>query len=231
MGLEYERPFIFVDSPMPVKKRTRRAPAEPPAAPTARGEVTRSKLLEAAHDLFLRNGFHGTSMRDIADSAGVAVGGLYNHFPNKEEVFAAVLDAYHPYHIILPALESIEAETVEEFMRQAARQLYEGIAGAETQLLPLIFIELVEFQGRHVKQLVERLMPTLLGFVQRFSQRRGHLRALPPPVMLRTFMGMLVGFFLSEMLLRDTPLFRQSHYDWFGGMVDVYLHGILEPEA
>ena len=209
----------------------RRRPVPTKAAPTARGEVTRAKLLEVAHALFLENGFHGTSMRDIAEGSGIAVGGIYNHFSGKEAIFAAVLDAYHPYHVILPALEAIEAETVEDFMREASRRLYDGVAGAEAQLLPIIFIELVEFQGRHLKQLMERLMPTLLNFIQGFSQRRGQLRPLPPPVMFRTYMGMLAGFFLSEMLLRDTPLFSQAGVDWFSGMVDIYLHGILESEA
>ncbi len=210
---------------------TRRKPVPTKVAPTARGEVTRTKLLEVAHGLFLENGFHGTSMRDIADAAGIAVGGIYNHFSGKEAIFAAVLDAYHPYHVILPALEAIEAETVEDFMREASRRLYEGVTGAKAQLLPIIFIELVEFQGRHLKQLMERLMPTLLNFIQGFSHRRGQLRPIPPPVMFRTYMGMLAGYFLSEMLLRDAPLFRQANVDWFGGMVDIYLHGILEPEA
>ena len=209
----------------------RRRPVPTQAAPTARGEVTRAKLLEVAHALFLENGFHGTSMRDIAEGSGIAVGGIYNHFSGKEAIFAAVLDAYHPYHVILPALEAIEAETVEDFVREASRRLYDGVAGAEAQLLPIIFIELVEFQGRHLKQLMERLMPALLSFIQGFSQRRGQLRPLPPPVMFRTYMGMLAGFFLSEMLLRDTPLFSQAGVDWFSGMVDIYLHGILESEA
>jgi AcrR family transcriptional regulator len=218
----------------------RRKPATSRAAPTVRGEITRKRLLEAAHALFLKKGFHGASMRDIAEAAGIAVGGIYNHFADKEEIFAAVFDAYHPYHVILPALESIEGGTVEDFMREAARQVYEGIVNAERQLFPIIFIELVEFQGKHLKQLVGKLMPTILAFIQRFSERRGQLRSIPPPVIFRTFMGMLVGFFLSEMLLRDAvPMFRQSELDWFGGMVDIYLHGIVanpveggaEPEA
>ena len=210
---------------------TRRRPVPTKVAPTARGEVTRTKLLEVAHGLFLENGFHGTSMRDIADAAGIAVGGIYNHFSDKEAIFAAVLDAYHPYHVILPALEAIEAETVEDFIHEASRRLYEGVTGAKAQLLPIIFIELVEFQGRHLKQLMERLMPAFLNFIQGFSRRRGQLRPIPSPVMFRTYMGMLAGYFLSEMLLKDAPLFRQANVDWFGGMVDIYLHGIVEPEA
>jgi AcrR family transcriptional regulator len=210
---------------MPQKKRLLKP------ARTLRGEVTRTKLIGAAHGLFLKNGFHGTSMRQIAEEAGVAVGGLYNHFRNKDEIFAAVLDAYHPYHVILPALEVTEGQTVEAFVHEVARQVRAAMSEAKAQFLPLIFIELVEFQGQHLKQLVDRLVPRLLDFPQRFTQRRGQLRPLPPPVLFRAFMGLLAGYFLSEMLLKDTELFRRNDIDWFDGMVDIYLHGILEPEA
>jgi AcrR family transcriptional regulator len=202
-------------------------------ASTARGEITRAKLLEAAHGLFLRRGFHGTSMRQIADAAGVAVGGIYNHFADKEQLFGAVLDAHHPYHLILPALEETRGETVEDFVRDAARRIRASTAGIETRLLPLVFTELVEFQGRHLRQLAERALPPLLEFVQRFAERRGRLRRLPRPVMLRTLVCLMIGFMLSEMALKGTPLLEEGEhdYDWFEGLVDVYLHGILEAEA
>jgi AcrR family transcriptional regulator len=195
--------------------------------PVTRGEVTRSKVLEVAHDLFLKHGFHGTSMRQIADAAGVAVGGIYNHYRSKEEIFAAVLDAYHPYHVILPALAETQGETIEEFVLNAAQKIRKGIEGVETRLLPLVFMELVEFQGRHLKALAERLYPTIAAFIQRFSERRGALRAVPVPVILRTFMSLMVGFLLTEMILKGSPLFKGTNYDWFGGMVDIYLHGIV----
>jgi len=212
---------------MPARKK----PAKPKVAPTARGEVTRSKLLEVAHGLFLKNGFHGTSMRQIADAAGVALGGIYNHFANKEEIFAAVLDAYHPYHVVMPALEGTQGETIEEFMRDAAGRIRAGIEGVETKLLPLVFMELVEFQGRHLKQMAERLFPPLMAFMQRFAERRGRLCPLPLPVIFRAFTGMMIGFLLTEMMLKGSPILKHNDYDWFGGMVDIYLHGILEPEA
>jgi AcrR family transcriptional regulator len=186
--------------------------------------------LEVAYDLFAQNGFHGTSMRQIADVAGVAVSGMYNHFSTKDEIFAAVLDAYHPYHVILPALESIEGETVEALIREAARRVHDGLTSAQVRFLPLIFIELVEFQGRHLTQLIEKVLPTLRDFAQRLTQRQGRLRPHPPLILFRTFMAMLVGYFLSDMLLQATPLFRKSDLNWYGGMVDIYLHGILEPE-
>jgi hypothetical protein len=92
-------------------------------------------------------------------------------------------------------------------------------------------MELVEFQGRHLKQLAAKMFPALLNFMQGLTQRRGKLRPLPLPVMLRAYLGLMIGFLISEMLLKDSPVLKNADYDWYGGMVDIYLHGILEPEA
>jgi AcrR family transcriptional regulator len=203
---------------------------EPKPAPTARGENTRAKLLETAYTLFLQKGFHGTSMRDIAETAGVAVGGIYNHFKDKEEIFAAVLDAYYPHHTILAAVQDIEATTVEAYTRQAAHIVYDNLSDARSQLLPLIFIELVEFQGRHMKQLVGKIVPVILGFLERLKKLEGRIRPLPLPLLLRTYMSLLVGLILSDMILMDLPLFKSLKLKWLDGMLDIFLHGIMKPE-
>jgi AcrR family transcriptional regulator len=199
--------------------------------PPSKGEQTRAVIIEAAYVLFLKKGYHGTSMRQIAERADLALGGIYNHFAGKDEIFAAVLDAYHPYHTIFPALETTEGETVELFMRDAARRVKNEIEGSETKLLPLIFIELVEFQGRHLAVLAEKLMPTILAFVQRLIGRRGTLRNIPLPIMVRMLFATFVGYLMTEMVLKNIPVFKGVELDWFDGMMDVYLHGILEPEA
>ena len=70
------------------------------------GEGTKVTILEAANRLFSANGYHGTSMRQIAQEAGIAVAGIYNHFANKEDIFITVLKAHHPYNDIMPALQT-----------------------------------------------------------------------------------------------------------------------------
>lgn len=52
----------------------------------------RSQIIEAAQDLFLRQGLRGTSMEAIAKQAGVAKPTLYKHFADKLAVFDALLD-------------------------------------------------------------------------------------------------------------------------------------------
>lgn len=224
---------------MPPKRRAAQTKSPPPVPakqanaypPPTKGEATRATLLGVAHKLFLTQGFHGTSMREIADEAGVAVGGIYNHFATKEDIFAAVLDAFHPYHVLLPALEETQGDTVETFVRDAAHRVRDGVAGAETRLMPLIFMELLEFRGRHLKQLADTMLPKFLVFIQRFARLPGPLRAIPVPILLRTFMCLVVGYMMSELLLRQSKVAKQfnlSAEQWFDGMVDIYLHGILD---
>ncbi len=45
---------------------------------------TRESILEAALEVFSERGFHGASVPDVAQRAGVGVGSIYRHFTNKE---------------------------------------------------------------------------------------------------------------------------------------------------
>lgn len=55
-----------------------------------RNEQRMTLILQAALQRFVAKGFHQTSMRDIAQAAGVSLGNLYNHFPGKEAIILAV---------------------------------------------------------------------------------------------------------------------------------------------
>jgi AcrR family transcriptional regulator len=61
------------------------------ATKTARGELSRENLLEAARKVFRRQGYSNTTVRDIAAEAGIALGGIYRHFASKDEFVARVL--------------------------------------------------------------------------------------------------------------------------------------------
>lgn len=54
-----------------------------------RSTETRQRIVEATLDLHTRNGILGTSWKDIAARAGVAVGTVYNHFPTLDELLPA----------------------------------------------------------------------------------------------------------------------------------------------
>ena len=54
---------------------------------------TRADLLEAAAEVFARNGYHGTSVDMVAEAAGYTKGAVYSNFESKEELFLALLEA------------------------------------------------------------------------------------------------------------------------------------------
>jgi AcrR family transcriptional regulator len=53
----------------------------------------RQRCLEEATRLFVTHGYHGISMREIAERVGVSKANLYHHFRDKEALFLAVLEA------------------------------------------------------------------------------------------------------------------------------------------
>ena len=59
----------------------------------AKGRATRASIVAAARELFGEHGYEGTSIDAILKATGIARGALYHHFPNKEALFDAVLDA------------------------------------------------------------------------------------------------------------------------------------------
>lgn len=58
----------------------------------AKSEETRSRILDAAVELFAKNGFGETTMREIAAHAGVATGAAYYYFASKDAIVLAFYD-------------------------------------------------------------------------------------------------------------------------------------------
>jgi len=197
------------------------------SSPT-RGEQTRTTILQAAHDLFIEQGYHGTSMRQIAQHANLALGGLYNHFSSKEQVFEAVFLTFHPYHEVLPLIAAAQGTNLEELMHDAIRRMVQAVED-RPDFMNLMFIELVEFKSVHARQLFATLFPQGMQILQRLvGSFPEQIRPFPSPIVVRTFLGLFFGYYLTETALAPAapPEFRENAMQNF---VDIYLHGILAP--
>lgn len=189
------------------------------------GEQTKSEITRVAYRLFLEQGYHGTSMRQIAQNSGIALGGIYNHFESKEQIFTEVIIAHHPYIDVIPALQAAQGETVEEFVRDAASRLVRSMDD-RLDFLKLLFIELVEFNGEHFPQIFSLIFPEVLEFARRFTSARSELREIPAPILVRAFIGLFFSYFLTEILIGQfmPPEMSDNALDYF---IDIYLHGIM----
>ena len=195
----------------------------------SKGERTSQAIVAAAYDLFLEQGFHATSMRQIAQRAGLALGGIYNHFESKEQIFETVLIEKHPYRQLLEILQSSSGESLESFAQNATRLLMEEM-DRRPDFLRLIFIELIEFHSAHVHHMFQTIFPQLSPLLQRFKDRQDELRDLPLPVIMLSFMGTFFSYFVIKQLATHSSVFELEK-ETLVLYMDIFLHGIIDPQS
>lgn len=191
-----------------------------------KGERTHAAIIEAAYTLFVQQGYHGTSMRQIAQTAGLALGGIYNHFDSKEAIFKGVITTYHPFVTVVPRLEYLEGDSTEQLLRQAAHLIVDEMQ-QQSGLFNLMFIELIELGGRHMPQLVDIVLPSILRFQRRLAAgHQGTLRTQTPISFFRSFIGTIVAYYVMNELLASTAAMQLDSLS-IDDMMDTYLHGLI----
>jgi AcrR family transcriptional regulator len=192
-----------------------------------KGETTRLAIEDAALELFMQYGFHGTSMRQIAERTGLALGGIYNHFSSKEEIFSALIMRDHPYKQVVPLILATKGETAEALLHSAAQAIVSEL-GRRPDFLKLMFIEVVEFNGKHINLLITEVAPQLLPVFERVAKVRKNLRHSHPAILLRSFLGLFFSYYITDILLRGTIIEKIMPRDSFEQFVDIYLHGVIK---
>jgi AcrR family transcriptional regulator len=195
-----------------------------------KGEATRLAIEETAIQLFLKQGYHATSMRQIADHAGLALGGIYNHFSSKEEIFEAIIIDQHPYKKILPLILEVQGETGEEFFGNAFRIVINEL-GKQPEFINLMFIELIEFKGKHGSIMLREIGPKVMPVFEKVVKTRKDLRVSNPAILMRSFFGMVISYFVTEMILSNSVIQKLMPKNATDAYVDIFLHGILKEPA
>jgi len=191
---------------------------------------SRKQIVSAAHRLFLEQGFHGTTMRQISKESGMALGSLYTYFPGKDELFQAVFEAYNPYPILLLALENSRGSSVEELVRTAARRMVTALS-ARPDLVKLVFIDVVEFQGQHLQAAYPEVGSRLESFALQIKRDPSTVKDYSAESLLRAFFGLFYSFHMTEMLLgkpAETAGDPQVQAAALQDMIEIYLRGILK---
>ncbi len=78
--------------PVKVPAKTSKTPLRVRSKHQERTEATQAKLLVAAQDVFIRDGFANARLEQIAIEAGYTRGAIYAHYKSKEDLFLALLE-------------------------------------------------------------------------------------------------------------------------------------------
>jgi AcrR family transcriptional regulator len=83
-----------------------------------RSKATVSTILAATARVLVRHGFDGLTTNAVADAAGVSIGSLYQYFPNKESLVAALIERH---------IEDMNAAVLSELTRVAQLPMAEAV--------------------------------------------------------------------------------------------------------
>ena len=91
--------------------------------------MRRTALLDAATQVFARDGYSNASMRDVAEIAGITTVGLLHHFPNKVALLTALLERRDQR--VITKFSQLEMEqTLDGFLRFARESMKFSIEDA-----------------------------------------------------------------------------------------------------
>jgi AcrR family transcriptional regulator len=132
-----------------------------------RSEKSRQQILDAALKLFSHKGYGATSVRDIAEEAGLSKGNVYHHFADKEAIFRALIDRYfdamaRPDFPFNRALASGAFPENLEDLGRAIRQITEEYR----EYIALIYVDVVEFDGTHVRKFYANMAERFDAFMK-----------------------------------------------------------------
>jgi AcrR family transcriptional regulator len=172
-------------------------------------QPTRDRILDAAMVLFGERGYRGTTVGAIEQAAGLAPrrGGLYRHFPSKQEVFKAAVSRYaSKFRSLEDLLDALDFDDERATLIRLAQFALAGLA-AEADLFRLLQRDGPDFPD--LTMLVhEQLVQRGYDFAIAAFTRLLHARGLPVgdvAALAAIALGSLVHFREDEALYRKTP--------------------------
>lgn len=209
---------------------TTAAPPSPTAAPSRQDH--RERILRAASRLFCKQGFHGTSTRDIVREAGVSLGNIYNHFATKEDILTALLETYEkeyfsPEQPLARAMADGTFPDNIEALGLASREMVKKYAA----YILLIYVDVVEFDGRHIARIFRNMRDRYGKVLDRpgACRERGEFRVDPVAALMMTTWGFFT-YFITEKLFGVERHYGMSDDEAIKLFASVIRHGALSRE-
>jgi TetR/AcrR family transcriptional regulator len=168
----------------------------------------RRQLIDVARRVFAERGFRGATTRQIASAAGVTEALIFQHFPDKDALYAAILDEDEAEPHPDRWFAELEAHRLAADDSGVLRALYSGLIALherDPDLLRLMMFSALE--GHPLAPHVDRRASRLYGFLDAFitdGQRSGRFRAGSPAVLTRAALALPVYYILQRHLFK-TP--------------------------
>ena len=190
-------------------------------------EDTRTKILQAALQLFARQGYDGTTTKDLAKVAGVAEGTLFRHFANKKALLIEIattgwVDILTDLLTELSEMGSYKA--VSQVMRRRMLNMRKN-----SDLMRVCFIE-----AQYHPELKESIQAEVIGKMTDVAEaffetamEKGIYRKMDPKIVAKVFLGIFAIAGFSEQTILDPEASPKAMQEMAEGISDIFLRGVL----
>ena len=197
-------------------------------------ERKKGQIEDAAKQLFIRQGFHATSMRNIAAGAGTSLGNLYNYYPTKEAILGSIISKYQQVvdDRLRSMFDEIEDPLNPDDLKRFAR-LVKQMVNEHHEFWLLMYIDVLEFENQHFRKMFENLAQKLRHrFAKPFAElrRSGALHdGVDPAIGFTAAYMQFFNYFIVEKLFGGNLHLGISDEQAINSLTDIYSRGILRP--
>ena len=206
-----------------------------PEIPRDRIDPNQLKVEAAALELFTRQGFHGTNIREIAERAGVSQGAIYTYYSGKEAIFEGLVRGYRRCHakFLERVIRSLEDPFSRDDMRLFAAAVRSTIYDDPAYWL-LLYIDVIEFKSQHYAKGMHDLpeqFRLLLGPMAQRIQKQSGWGGHDPGLALSLFYLYLSTFFCVERLMHGTRHLGVNEEVAVERIIDLFMYGLWSTPA
>ena len=192
---------------------------------------TRSELLAAARQVFVRQGFHAATLDEIADEAGYTKGAVYSNFRGKDDLFLALLEEHYEQRIRAhrELFEQLGSEDLHDARLAVARIMF-----AAYEREPAWWALVADFSthaSRHpelagrLRGLREQFLEAMADLIDAVGERHATTYRLPTQEVARGVGALLRGLMLDWILDPDGA----DRAAVFEEMISAFLRGVAVP--
>ena len=190
-------------------------------------DATRNRIIKAAQKLFARQGYDGTTTRDLAIAAGVAEGTVFRHFPNKKAILIEV--ATEGWVEILTDLltelsEMGSYEAVAQVMRRRMLNFHKN-----GDLMRVCFMEAQfheDLRDRVQTEVIDKMTNVAEAFFET-AMEKGIYRKMNPRIVAQVFVGLVAIAGFSHNTIMEPQASPQVMKEMAEGIADIFLNGVL----
>lgn len=187
----------------------------------------RQQILNAATELFARQGFQGTTTRQIAERAGINEAIIFRHFATKDDLYWAIL---HEKSQLAGGVKRLEqhlqsgGSDLQVFSDLAQRMLRRDTT--MTRLLLFSALENHRLSHRFFRTHVADYYQTLASYIRQ-GVEDGRFRRIDPMLAARSFLGMVFYHFMVQELFGGKRYHHYSPAAVSQTLAEIFLQGML----